>query len=70
MIVHVLTADQRIALSPHIDRKQRADREQADADRVLNVSLEQILGGMIQPGDAFDALTMALVRPEPPKEGE
>jgi hypothetical protein len=66
-IIHVLTAEQAQILAPHIERKARADREQADADRVLNLAASVVLADIIQPGDVFDPVTGTVRRP---KEGE
>jgi hypothetical protein len=63
-IIHVLTPEQRAILAPHIDRKTKADREQADADHVLNLAASVVLGEIIQPGDHFDPVSGTLRRPK------
>jgi hypothetical protein len=63
-IIHVLTPEQRAILAPHIDRKTKADREQADADHVLNLAASTILADLMQPGDHFDPTTGTLRRPK------
>jgi hypothetical protein len=66
-IIHVLTPEQRAILAPHIDRKVRADREQADADHVLNLAASAVLEAVIQPGDVFDPVSGTLRRPKEEK---
>jgi hypothetical protein len=63
-IIHVLTPEQRAILAPHIDRKVRADREQTDADHILNLAASAILESVMQPGDVFDAVSGTLRRPK------